>query len=223
MFSQQEIKDFEYEVDLLMQGAFGYGLPGDMGPLLGRQYTRKLVERYVFLHSLFFPFLLCCCAHDGISNINECRFATMNGSAVPMFVEFGHDTTIDLALTGLGLIKDTPIAALPTNPSHNIANPARQWRTSYQVPFAARMVWEKFSCSSSSTSGLKSRTSYVRLLLNGAPISLEPVCGKTGAGAKNTFGACALGDFVKSPAVQLALNDKTGAWHGAAWNATCGP
>lgn len=47
VFTEQEILDFEYELDLLMQGAFGYGLPGSMGPQLGRLYTRKLVERYV--------------------------------------------------------------------------------------------------------------------------------------------------------------------------------
>lgn len=75
VFSQQEIKDFEYEVDLLMQGAFGYGLPGDMGPLLGRQYTRKLVERYVFclsfyIRSSFLSFLPVTVAHDGAPNIN---------------------------------------------------------------------------------------------------------------------------------------------------------
>lgn len=47
LFEPQEIEDFEYELDLLLQGAFGYGLPGAMGPILGRLYTRHLVEVYV--------------------------------------------------------------------------------------------------------------------------------------------------------------------------------
>ena len=34
-FSKNEIEDFEYELDLLMDGAFGYNLPTPMGPVLG--------------------------------------------------------------------------------------------------------------------------------------------------------------------------------------------
>lgn len=76
-FSQRELADFEYELDLLMVGAFGYNLPGDMGPLLGSLFVSKLVE----------------------------RFTNATGDARPMYLEFGHDTTIDMALTALGLAK----------------------------------------------------------------------------------------------------------------------
>lgn len=149
---------------------------------------------------------------------NATRFTASNSSS-PVILEFGHDTTIDLALTGLGLIKDSSPLVLPTNPPHTIPNPRRKWRTSYQVPFAARLVWEKFSCSSSSQ-GLKANTPYLRILLNNAPISLEPVCGSSKTVGR--YGACALADFVKSPTVQLALNDATGSYKGASWNTTCG-
>ena len=44
-FSQSEIEDFEYELDLLMDGAFGYNLPTPMGEVLGGLYVSKLVER----------------------------------------------------------------------------------------------------------------------------------------------------------------------------------
>lgn len=252
VFEEQEILDFEYELDLLMQGAFGYGLPGQMGPLLGRLYTRKLVERYAFIsrfsfffpsfrihrpasespavrflhdHSFSFSIYINQPAHSlppplhHHSDVKKNRFTASNSSS-PVIVEFGHDTTIDLALTGLGLIKDSPLV-LPTNPSHTIPNPKRKWRTSYQVPFAARLVWEKFSCTSSSSSqGVKANTPYLRVLLNNAPISLGPVCGSSKTVGK--YGACALADFVKSSAVQLALNDATGSYEGASWNATCG-
>jgi acid phosphatase len=30
-----------------MDGAFGYNLPGGMGPVLGSLYVDKLIERYV--------------------------------------------------------------------------------------------------------------------------------------------------------------------------------
>lgn len=35
LFTPEEILHNEYEYDLLMRGAFGYGQPGDMGPVLG--------------------------------------------------------------------------------------------------------------------------------------------------------------------------------------------
>jgi acid phosphatase len=60
-----------------MHGVSGYGLPGNMGPLLGSLYINKLIE----------------------------RFTNSSGDAVPVYLEFGHDLTIDLALTGLGLAK----------------------------------------------------------------------------------------------------------------------
>ena len=46
-FTHDEIQEFEYELDLLMNGAFGYGLPGDMRPILGAVYVNKLIERYM--------------------------------------------------------------------------------------------------------------------------------------------------------------------------------
>lgn len=47
VFTDKEIENFEYELDLLMQGAFGYGLPGKMGPVLGSLFVNKLIDRYV--------------------------------------------------------------------------------------------------------------------------------------------------------------------------------
>ena len=76
-FTQSEIEDFEYELDLLMDGAFGWNLPQPMGQVLGGLLVQKVVE----------------------------RFTNASGDAQPAYLEFGHDTTIDMALTALGLIK----------------------------------------------------------------------------------------------------------------------
>ena len=54
-FSQSEIEDFEYELDLLMDGAFGYNLPTPMGEVLGGLYVSKLVERCVPPSSCWVP------------------------------------------------------------------------------------------------------------------------------------------------------------------------
>ncbi|KAI0073451.1 phosphoglycerate mutase-like protein [Panus rudis PR-1116 ss-1] len=172
-FTQQEIEDFEYELDLLMDGAFGYRLPDDMGPVLGAVYVDKLIE----------------------------RFTNSSGDAQPVYLEFGHDTTIDFTLTGLGLAKDTP--PLPVK---GPVPAKRKWRTSTQVPFAAQMVWEKFSCSRSF------KGPQVRLVLNDAPFPLS-ICKKM----DKTYGTCSLDDFVASNAKATSLQ-----WGDATWNATCG-
>lgn len=79
IFRHQEILKFEYELDLLMRGAFGYGLPNGQGLVLG---------------SLL------------VSNVTS--FMTANGSAAQnLSLNFAHDTTIDLGLTALGLANDT--------------------------------------------------------------------------------------------------------------------
>ena len=68
---------YRYELDLLMDGAFGYNLPGNMGPTLGALYVNKLIE----------------------------RFTSTSPDTQPVYLEFGHDTTIDMALTALGLVR----------------------------------------------------------------------------------------------------------------------
>lgn len=79
-----------------MRGAFGYGLPGDMGHTLGSLYTNELVRRLT--------------ATD----------------ANATYVDFGHDTSIDIFLSGAGLAHDYSYPA--TGP----VNASRLWRTSYQ-------------------------------------------------------------------------------------------
>jgi acid phosphatase len=45
-FTKQELANFEYELDLLMDGAFGWNLPGDMGPVLGSLFVDLLIDRF---------------------------------------------------------------------------------------------------------------------------------------------------------------------------------
>ncbi len=88
---------------------------------------------------------------------------------------------------------------------------SRKWRTSEQVPFAAQMRGEKFSCKSSFAAGVP----QVRLVLNDAPLPLTS-CARTHADAR--FGSCALAGFTKTYAASAAQK-----FGDAAWNATCGP
>jgi len=118
-FTLEEIENFEYELDLLIDVAFGYNLPDVMGPTLGALYVNTLID----------------------------RFTNSSGDASAVYLEFGDDTTIDLALMGLGLARDTHLLPV-TGP----VPASRNSRTSNQVPFAAQMVWEKFSCSTANKS-----------------------------------------------------------------------
>jgi acid phosphatase len=119
----------------------------------------------------------------------------------PFVLEFGHDTTIDMALSALGLAHDKkPLSAKGPVPS------GRAFRTSSQVPFAAQMVWEKFECATSF------KGPQIRLVLNDSPLPLS-VCKKT----DRKYGSCALDDFVASQSAARSVK-----WGDQAWNATCG-
>lgn len=156
-----------------MDGAFGYNLPGDMGPILGSVYINTLID----------------------------RITNLTGSAQEVYLEFGHDTTIDMVLTGLGIAKDTP------GLSTNVRKVGRVFRTSRQVPFAAQMVWERFECEKSFVGP------QVRLVLNDAVVPL----GGCGTGKERVYGSCSVDGFVKSQGKARGVK-----WGDETWNATCG-
>ncbi|KAF8757747.1 Phosphoglycerate mutase-like protein [Rhizoctonia solani] len=108
-------------------------------------------------------------------------------------VSFGHDTTIDFALTALGLAKDTP----PLSPNVSSPKSNRKWRTTNQVPFGAQMIFEKFTCTSSA------KGPQIRLILNDSPLLMSS-CAKTSLDKK--LGACSLDAFVSANAASTGIN-----------------
>ncbi|KAI5859428.1 phosphoglycerate mutase-like protein [Durotheca rogersii] len=88
VFAPDEILHNEYEYDLRMRGFAGYGLPGDMGPLLGSLLVGNATA---FLRRDHGP---------------------------PLALAFGHDKTIALGIAALGLATDAdyPITG-PVNPA----------------------------------------------------------------------------------------------------------
>ncbi|KAK9802414.1 putative Histidine phosphatase superfamily [Seiridium cardinale] len=168
IFLPEEILNHEYEYDLLMRGAFGYGLPDDMGSVIG---------------SLL------------VSNVTT---FLKDESGPNLSINFGHDTTIDLGLTALGLAAD------PVYPTEGPVNATRAWRTANQVPFAAQMFWRSLSC------GNESR---IQLLLNEANFDLSP----TGC-QSDEYGTCSFDDFIAADTVKAALN----VTHGdERWESAC--
>ncbi|EST06951.1 Histidine phosphatase superfamily, clade-2 [Kalmanozyma brasiliensis GHG001] len=179
VFSSKQIKQFEYELDLLMRGAFGYGLPNNSGQVMGSLFVSNLTQRLTQPES----------------------FKEPNGQQRSLFFDFAHDTTIDLILTSLGLAADK------SYPVDGPINPARNWRTSYQVPFAAQMEWRKVICPG------QQKADMIQLHLNKAPFDLGPLC-KT-----DKFGGCDLSEFLDAEAVKEANAVQVGD---AVWTAACG-
>lgn len=168
IFEPEEILNHEYEYDLLMRGAFGYGLPGNMGEVTG---------------SLL------------VSNVTA---FLQDDSGPNLSLNFGHDTTIDLGLTALGLAKDLEY------PTQGPVNATRAWRTANQVPFAANMFWRSLSCG---------EDARIQLLLNEAAFDLGP----TGC-QSDEYGTCNFADFIAADTVSAALN----VTHGdERWTAAC--
>ncbi|KAG7451310.1 phosphoglycerate mutase-like protein [Guyanagaster necrorhizus] len=175
--------EIRYELDILMDGAFGYNLPGNMGPFLGTIFVNKLIERSVVESATTEP---------ADSFLSLYRFSDSTGNASAVYLEFGHDTTIDTAFAALGLAKDTPPLSA-TGP----VPPNRAFRTSTQVPFGAQMVWEKFTCTSSFNGP------QIRLIMNDSPFPLSACAGTEQDGA---YGSCSFDKFVDSNALSTSLN-----------------
>ncbi|KAG1756698.1 phosphoglycerate mutase-like protein [Suillus paluster] len=173
VFRPDELANFEYERDILMDASCAYTLPDNMAPLVGTVFVNKLIE----------------------------RFTDSKGDSRPLYLEFGHDVTILLALSAVGLAKDDP----PLSP--NELRPDRKFRTSELTPFAAKMVWEKFTCTNSYDGP------QIRLILNDATLPLS-ICGKD---MDARLGTCSLDTFVNANhySTSIRFQDKT-------WNATCG-
>ncbi|KAF9493135.1 phosphoglycerate mutase-like protein [Pleurotus eryngii] len=172
VFTDEEIEKFEYDADISMNAIWGSRLPNNGSAVMGSIYINTLIDRF-----------------------------SARGSQ-PAYVEFGHDVTISLALTAMGLTKDIP----QLSTSQIITN--RKYRSSQQTPFAAQMVFEKFSCSSSFSGP------QIRLILNEAPFSLE-TCIKSKKDAE--YGSCSFDNFVQANSFSRSVK-----YGDAAWTQACG-
>lgn len=171
VFTPEEILWNEYEYDLLMRGSFGYGLPRKgMGSILG---------------SLL------------ISNLTE--FMQLD-SRQTLSLNFGHDTTVALTLTALGLSYDEHYAASGPPQAD------RKWRTAHQEPFAAQMLFKLLECGGSSGK-------RIQLSLNDANVDLQ-----SSGCSSDAYGSCSFDDFLSSERVQAALRIE---YNGTEWQSVC--
>jgi hypothetical protein len=137
-----------YEMDLLMDAIVGYQAPNNAGRVMGSVFVNKLIKRYVLT------------LVQDITHKQVARFEDESEEAQSLYLEFGHDFTILTAMAAMELNRyvymlivselvsyircrdDPPLS--PEGPPT-----LRKFRTSYQTPFAANMVWERFTCKES--------------------------------------------------------------------------
>ncbi|OJA10742.1 hypothetical protein AZE42_07272 [Rhizopogon vesiculosus] len=129
------------------------------------------------------------------------RFSNASEKAQSLYLEFGHDTTIMAIMAAMDLNRDDP----PLSPHGPPLR--RKFRTSYQVPFAANMIWERLACKESFNDP------QIRLVLNEETYPLLS-CAKTMQDRK--YGTCSLEAFtrVNEFSTSISFGDDT-------WEAVC--
>lgn len=199
VFEPEEVLHNEYEYDLRQRGFSGYGLPGDMGAVLGGLLVGNVTA---FLG-------------QGQGQGEERAFADedqdqdRDEEKKLLSLNFGHDKTLAFGLTALGLAADDAF------PPEGPVDRNRSWQTARLVPFASYMLWKRLECGEGdeSESSSRSHSSRIQLVLNGANYGLGP----TGC-AIDEYGTCRFDDFLSTARVKAALN----VTHGdARWREVC--
>ncbi|KAG2753281.1 phosphoglycerate mutase-like protein [Suillus brevipes Sb2] len=118
-----------------------------------------------------------------------------------LYLEFGHDATIAAAMAAMDLNRDEPPLSSEELRRH------RRFRTSYQTPFAAQMIWESFTCEESFDGP------QIRLVLNDETYPLR-TCAETKQDRR--FGTCSLDAFTRANqfSTDIEFGDDT-------WQAAC--
>ncbi|KAJ5739867.1 hypothetical protein N7533_012651 [Penicillium manginii] len=186
LFTEQEWKDFAYNVDIQYYGDYAYGSP--TGRAQGIGYVLELAAR--LQHKLI-------TTSDTSINYtydnNEAQFPFDQ----PFYLDMSHDDIILSVINALGLehFKFGP-HGLPSDLPH--APSQRAFALSDMTPFGARLMSEIWSCPANTSFEeldpvlytnpiLKGNdtTEYIRFVLNGAPLPTKGLLGCEGA--KNGF------------------------------------
>ncbi|KIJ50511.1 hypothetical protein M422DRAFT_245132 [Sphaerobolus stellatus SS14] len=183
-FQEVDWLGFEYANDLMYFYSMGYG--STIAPFIGMPWlnaTTALLESTNTSQNLYFS--------------------------------FAHREEIPLTATALGIFNNSEFTNADVNSTMPDAeiNYAREWRTSYILPFLGHIAFERLECDETTTGGNNSSV-FIRTQVNGAPIPL-PGC-QDGPGA-----SCALSNFTEYIRGQEArFGDFIGACGINATNAT---
>ncbi|KAA8648019.1 histidine phosphatase family protein [Aspergillus tanneri] len=182
LFTEQEWKDFAYNVDIQYYGDYAYGSP--TGRAQGIGYVLELAARLE--GKLIY-------SSDTSINSTFDDNTKMFPMGQPFYMDMSHDDILLSVITALGLdyIKYGP-EGLPSDVDHAVSN--RTFRLSDFTPFGARFMSEIWSCPSDvSFEDLdpilyvnprlegKDTKRYIRFLLNDAPLPLKGLKGCDGS------------------------------------------
>lgn len=192
LFTEQEWKDFAYNIDLQYYGNFAFGSPS--GRAQGIGYVLELVARLKgqLIHS----------SDTSINYTYDNNEKTFPFNQ-PFYMDMSHDDILLSVITALGLEHfKYGSKGLPNDVSHAPLN--RTFALSELTPFGARFMSEVWSCpNDSSFQSLdpilyvnprlgKDTKKFIRFVLNDAPLPLEGL-----AGCKNAInGFCPLDGFL---------------------------
>ncbi|OXV10963.1 hypothetical protein Egran_01276 [Elaphomyces granulatus] len=178
LFTEQEWEDFEYHIDLQFYGDYGFGSPA--GRAQGIGYVLELAAR---LNAQLIT------SSDTSINYTYDNNVAQFPLHQPFYMDMTHDDIIVSVLTALGLdyFKYGP-NGLPGTVDHA---PKRSFDLNHIAPFGARLYTEVWTCPNSvsldnlapviyqnpNVSSTSNSTSYIRFVLNGAPLPMDGLLG----------------------------------------------
>ncbi|GFF31949.1 3-phytase A [Aspergillus udagawae] len=191
LFTEQEWRDYAYNVDLQFYGNYGFGAPS--GRAQGIGYVLELASR---LAGRLIP------SSDTSINYTYDNNAAQFPLHQPLYMDMSHDDVIVAVLAALGLeYFQYGKEGLPDVIEHA---PERTFRLNEITPFGARFVSEVWTCPDEGSVSFKELdamlyrnpvvqgTDYIRFVLNGAPVSMEGLVGCE----RTENGFCAVKDFL---------------------------
>jgi len=196
LFTEQEWKDFAYNVDVQYYGDYAYGSP--TGRAQGIGYVLELAAR---LQQKLITSSDTSINYTYDNNIAQFPFGQ------PFYLDMSHDDIILSVINALGLeyFKYGP-KGLPGNVDHAPSN--RTFSLSEMTPFGARFFSEIWTCPRDTSfeeldpilyenpllNSTSHTTDYIRFVLNNAPLPLDGLVGCEKA--KNGF--CPVEKFLKA-------------------------
>ncbi|KAI0778487.1 phosphoglycerate mutase-like protein [Trametes elegans] len=187
LFTEEEWKGYEYNLDLELWYSFGPGNPASAAQGIG--YVQELVARLTQTPLTEFA-----------TNLN----VTLDNNNItfplnqPIYVDATHDTVISTILVALNF---TTMAANGPLPIDHI--PENQTYTGqHLVPFATHLEGQVLSCPAEDAS-TSDKQSFIRFILNDGVVPLTGISHCT----ENKDGLCALDDFVKGMQERIAEVD----------------
>ncbi|OJJ51781.1 hypothetical protein ASPZODRAFT_55754 [Penicilliopsis zonata CBS 506.65] len=195
LFTEQEWRDFEYQIELQFYGDYGFGSPSGRAQGIGYvlELAARLEAKLIFASDTSINY-----TYDD----NTAQFPLHQ----PLYMDMSHDDIILSVLTALGLsyFRYGP-DGLPEDVAH--APEPRTFHLNEMTPFGARLASEVWTCPAGVSfdelapvlyrnpdlSATPNTTDYLRFVLNNAPLPLDGLA----SCANSSQGFCPLQDFLQ--------------------------